>query len=343
MQLRGLIEFSNRCVRQCSYCGLRAPNQRLRRYRMSLDEIKACVGDAVRFGYGTVVLQSGEDPTLPADWVAALVQWVKAETALAVTLSLGERSEEDLAQWRAAGADRYLLRLETSNRRLYERIHPPRLGQAENRLDILRRLRQLGYEVGSGVMIGIPGQTYDDLARDIALFAELDLDMIGCGPYLPHPETPLADPSFRPNHAGEDQVPASELMSYKVIALSRLVCPRANIPSTTALATLNRVSGRELGLARGANVIMPNLTPPQYRALYEIYPNKACVLQTAESCHTCLAARIRAMGRKPGTGRGDSPNYRDRAGEGDSPVVPAERPGQSPSYPETVGDATCPR
>ncbi len=163
-------------------------------------------------------------------------------------------------------------------------------------------------------MIGIPGQTYDDLADDIALFAKLDLDMIGVGPYLCHPDTPLADRMAWPMAADDAQVPATEEMTYKVLALARLVCPRANIPATTALATLNTKNGREWGLVRGANVVMPNLTPPQYRALYEIYPDKACIAETGEACHRCLTGRIEAIGRKPGHGRGDSPNYRKVGG-----------------------------
>jgi biotin synthase len=306
VHLRGLIELSNCCVRLCAYCGLRAPNDGITRYRMSADEILACARQAVGFGYGTVVLQSGEDPGTERAWMADIVRQVKAKTPLAVTLSLGERSDEDLAAWREAGADRYLLRFETGNRELYDRIHPPRPGCRSDRVAILRRLREMGYEVGSGVMIGIPGQSYDDLARDIALFGRLDLDMIGCGPYLVHPDTPLGDPAFLPSLPDGEQVPANEQTTYKVIALSRLVCPRANIPSTTALATLNRQSGRELGLVRGANVIMPNLTPPKYRALYEIYPNKACVYDTADGCFHCLRGRIESLGRRIGSGRGDS-------------------------------------
>ena len=158
-------------------------------------------------------------------------------------------------------------------------------------------------------MIGIPGQTYDDLADDIELFARLDLDMIGVGPYLRHPGTPLANRDAWPDAPDGQQVPASEEMTYKVIALARLACPRANIPATTALATLNRRDGRELGLVRGANVVMPNLTPPRYRALYEIYPDKACIAETGEACHHCLIARIETLGRQPGRGRGDSANY----------------------------------
>jgi biotin synthase len=312
VHLRGLIEFSNHCVRLCAYCGLRAPNDALDRYRMTAGEILQCARDAVAFGYGAVVLQSGEDPGTDTEWMADVVRGIKHDTPLAVTLSLGERSPSDLAAWRRAGADRYLLRFETGNRQLYERIHPPHPGTRSDRLQILATLRALGYEVGSGVMIGIPGQSYEDLARDIELFGELDLDMIGVGPYLIHPHTPLGQTGPRPVLPGDRQVPADELTTYKVIALARLVCPRANIPSTTALATLNRRSGRELGLARGANVIMPNLTPPHYRACYEIYPNKACLRETADACHACLNGRLKAIGRRAGQGRGDSLNYQSR-------------------------------
>jgi biotin synthase len=324
--LRGLIELSNYCVRLCGYCGLRAANRRLQRYRMTADEVMACVGRAVDFGYGTVVLQSGEDPKLTCDEVSALIERIKTETTLAVTLSLGERSDEELAAWREAGADRYLLRFETSNKELYRRIHPPREGETNQperpRLAILEVLRGLGYEVGSGVMIGIPGQTYGDLAADVNLFARLNLDMIGVGPYLEHPETPLAAPEDRPLAPPGEQVPASELMAYKVMALTRLACPRTNIPSTTALAALGGEEGRDLGLVRGANVIMPNLTPPEYRRLYEIYPNKACLSEDADHFARCAAERLQASGRRPGSGRGDSPNYTVRAAD----AHPAESP-----------------
>jgi len=314
VHLRGLVELSNHCVRLCAYCGLRAPHTELKRYRMSDAEIMACARQAVALGYGTVVLQSGEDPGLEAGRMASLVRTIKRDTPLAVTLSLGERTDDELALWREAGADRYLLRFETSNRDLYERIHPPRPGTRSDRLAILGRLRELGYEVGSGVMIGIPGQTYDDLAADIELFGRLDLDMIGVGPCILHPDTPLGDPDFCPVVPNDEQVPADELTTYKVIALTRLVCPRANIPSTTALATINGRQGRELGLERGANVVMPNLTPPKYRALYEIYPNKACIRETADGCYACLRGRIESIGRRVGAGRGDSPNYAVRSG-----------------------------
>jgi len=269
VHLRGLLEISNACVRDCLYCGLRRSNKGLQRYRMTAEEIVAGARQAAAFGYGTVVLQSGEDYGMRAGWLAGVIRRIKCETPLAVTLGLGERPLADLLLWRKAGADRYLLRFETSNRALYDRIHPPLPGRRSDRLAMLRRLRKLGYEIGGGVMIGIPGQTYDDLAGDIETFRDLDLDMIGVGPYLAHPATPLGSEPRQYLAAPGEQVPSTELMTYKVVALARLACPYANIPSTTALATLNRAA-RALGLARGANVVMPNLTPPDYRRLYEI-------------------------------------------------------------------------
>jgi len=300
IHLRGLIEISNHCVRGCAYCGLRAENRGLARYRMTADEVLAAARKAVEFGYGTVVLQSGEDYGLATAWLADVVRQIKAETPLAVTLSLGERPQADLDAWRQAGADRYLLRFETANRALYERIHPALSGRRSDRMAILRALRELGYEVGSGVMVGIPGQTVEDLANDLETFRALDLDMIGLGPYLAHPSTPLGrEPQV-------SEVADSEAMTYKMLALARLMCPRANIPSTTALATVNPEDGREQGLQCGANVVMPNLTPPAYRTLYEIYPGKACVHETAEVCNTCLRRRILSLGRTIGVGRGDA-------------------------------------
>ncbi len=305
VHLRGLIEISNICCRRCAYCGIRVDNPAVERYRLSREEIMNCVREAVAYGYGTAVMQAGEDYGIGREWLAGIIAEIKRTTPLAVTLSLGERPDEDLAAWRAAGADRYLLRFETSDPALYAIIHPPAPGKAPtDRIAILRRLQELGYEAGSGVMIGIPGQSYRSLAHDIATFAALDLDMIGVGPYLPHPETPLGSRAVAPAIDPAEQVPNSEAMTYKVLALTRLACPQANIPSTTALATLNTVSGRELGLQRGANVVMPNLTPPQYRVLYEIYPAKACISETAEQCQRCLEGRIRAIGRQVGQGQG---------------------------------------
>jgi biotin synthase len=309
VHLRGLIELSNYCVRQCGYCGLRFGNKELERYRMSEEEILSCVDEAKAYGYGTVVLQSGEDYGIETEWLARIIRRVKKQTRLAVTLSVGERPDEDLEAWRKAGADRYLLRFETSDKGLYQSIHPSLPGRVSNRLAMLQTLKKMGYEAGSGVMIGIPGQTYASLCQDIDLFRKLNLDMIGVGPYLPHPRTPLGTPLGQGNGRGavpkEEQVPNTEQMSYKVIALTRIVCPEANIPSTTALATINRERGRELGLMRGANVVMPNLTPLPYRAKYEIYPSKACISEIPSECHSCLHDRIGSIGRKVGTGQGD--------------------------------------
>jgi len=301
---RGLIEISNHCTRSCCYCGLRAANAKAQRYRMSDGEIWSAVKQAVAFGYGTVVLQSGEDPGLGTERIAALVRRIKSETVLAVTLSLGEREPEELCAWREAGADRYLLRFETSDARLFRKIHPNLPGKRTDRLALLEILHSLGYEVGSGVMVGIPGQSYRSLTRDLLTFKDLDLDMIGVGPYLPHPDTPLGA-GWQPQdlRAGE-QVPADAEMTCKVLALGRLLCPKSNIPSTTALATIDPEQGRELGLRRGANVVMPNLTPTRYRAAYEIYPGKACIAESATACHGCLERRIRALGRCPGLGPG---------------------------------------
>jgi biotin synthase len=301
VHLRGLVEISNHCVRSCGYCGLNISNLNLPRYRMKAEEILECALKARDFGYGTVVLQAGEDYGLTREWVADVVRRIKGETNLAVTLSLGERSLEDLRAWKQAGADRYLLRFETSDRALYEKIHPSLPNQKRDRMEMLRELSQLGYEVGSGVMIGIPGQTYASLAADIDIFRTLDLDMIGVGPFIPHPQTVLGSAK----EDAPDQVPNTEQMTYKVVALCRLVRPDANIPSTTALATLNKETGRELGLQRGANVVMPNLTPLQYRVCYEIYPDKACINETADSCNQCLAQRILSIGRTLAHGPGN--------------------------------------
>jgi len=304
VHLRGLIEISNHCCRQCGYCGIRAGNHSLERYRMTANEILKCAHQAVRYKYGTVVMQAGEDYGIETEWLTGIVRQIKRETPLAVTLSLGERSDKDLEIWKEAGADRYLLRFETSDQELYELIHPKFAGGFKNRLAVLDMLRKLGYEVGSGVMVGIPGQTYDTLAGDIETFRALDLDMIGVGPYISHPATPLGSGEWIRRVPPADQAPNTELMTYKTVALARLVCPQANIPSTTALATINKANGRELGLTRGANVVMPNLTPVKYRALYEIYPAKVCIDETSGQCRACLYARVQSIGRTVGKGQG---------------------------------------
>lgn len=314
VHLRGLIEISSHCRRQCMYCGLRKANRDLERYRMTREEIEECAWMAVRLGYGTVVIQAGEDDALTAEWIAEIVSWIKSTTPLAVTLSLGERSEEELRQWRRAGADRYLLRFETSDATLFRAIHPGHSPAAPDRLAILRQIKQLGYEAGGGVMVGIPGQSYESLARDVLTFRALDLDMIGIGPYIAHPATPLGSGQLRPPVDPAEQVPANEQMVYKMIALTRILCPAANIPSTTALATMNRTQGRRQGLQVGANVVMPNLTPVRYRPLYQIYPAKACIEESATDCNQCLRGQIRSINRFPGRGAGGRGEFEVDAG-----------------------------
>ena len=304
VHLRGLIEISNFCIRGCAYCGLRANNDAVVRYRMTADEILDAARQAVSFGYGTVVLQGGEDFDLTKELIADIIRRIKSELPLAVTLSLGERTEEELRAWRDAGADRYLLRFETSDLSLFRKIHPSSGSRTCDRIALLKLIKQIGYEAGSGIMVGLPGQTYGSVLNDILLFRELDLDMIGIGPFIPHPETPLGSGSFHPVIDPDEQVPNTELMVYKAVALTRLIRSDANIPATSALATINKRNGRELGLKRGANVFMPNLTPLKYRKHYEIYPAKACIDETGATCNGCLTARIQMIGRHIGRGAG---------------------------------------
>jgi biotin synthase len=305
VHLRGLVEISNYCVRQCRYCGINACSRGITRYRMNRAETIGCIQDIVRFGYGSVVIQSGEDPGLTRDLVSQIVREIKTTTDLAVTLSLGERDDEDLREWKKAGADRYLLRFETSDPELYGRIHPSLPGKISDRFAQLERMRDMGYEIGTGVMVGIPGQSWQTLAQDIDTFRKYDMDMIGVGPFLPSPHTMLGGSEAADFYLDpDDQVPNDELTTLKVVALTRLVCPESNIPSTTALATIDPESGRELGLTRGANVVMPNVTPPHYRVLYEIYPGKACIHETAQVCRNCMERRIQSIGRILGKGPG---------------------------------------
>lgn len=284
VHLRGLIEFSNYCRKNCFYCGIRRGNQKANRYRMALDEILDNVNVAEKLGYKTVVLQSGEDLYYTAAKLAELVSKIKQRSDVAVTLSIGERPYEEYLRMYKAGADRFLIRFETSNRELYKKLHPD--SDYDERMLALKRLKDIGYQVGSGVIIGLPGQTLEDLADDILTFKELELDMVGVGPYICHEDTPLAG---NPNGTVE--------MTYKVVALTRVVTRYANIPATTALATLRQADGRETALQLGANVLMPNVTPVKYRALYELYPAKVCITENAEQCHGCIHGRIFSIGR----------------------------------------------
>jgi biotin synthase len=285
--LRGIIEFSNYCRKNCTYCGLRRGNKKLKRYRMTSAEILAAAHQAHLLGYQTVVLQSGEDPYYSGKKVAGLIREIVG-TGLTVTLSLGERSKEDYAAWREAGAKRYLLRHETANLVLYQRLHPD--GDYNERLKCLSWLKELGYEVGAGSMVGLPGQQPEDLLADLRLLEQVDVEMAGIGPFIPHPDTPLA---------GEKGGTLSDTL--KMLALTRLVMPGINIPATTALGSLHP-RGREMGLECGANVIMPNATPGQYRLLYQLYPDKICLDESPDICRHCIEQKILDLNRETDLG-----------------------------------------
>jgi len=311
VHLRALLEISSHCRRDCAYCGLRASNRNLKRYRMRSRAIIAAAERGAQLGYGTVVLQAGEDLGLRRARISSLIRRIRTETGMAVTLSLGERSAADLAAWREAGALRYLLRFETSDQRLLRSVHPPLRSNHEPhpRLALLSLLRELGYETGGGVMVGLPGQSYGTLADDILTFGSLELDMTGVGPWVPHPDTPLGKTGFPDN---PEQVPNSAEMTLKVIALARLARPTSNIPATTALATVGGENLLAKALSCGANVIMPDMTPPRFREGYSIYPGKSGFFQQAASQDKELKKVIVSIGRTVGVGAGNSPSYEHR-------------------------------
>jgi biotin synthase len=292
VHLRALIEFSNHCRRNCRYCGLRRDRRDLPRYRMAPDEIVLTCGRAADLGYRTVVLQSGEDPWYAAPVLASIVRQIKESCDAAVTLSIGERSEQEYRLLRSAGADRFLLRLETSGLELYEEVHPD--SDWHERLTCLRSLRASGFQVGSGVLIGLPGQTFEMLAQDLLFLQELNLDMVGVGPFIPHPDTPLA----RAEAGGIDLV-------LRFVACLRLLCPRALIPATSALSAL-APDGWERGLAAGADVLMPNVTPARYRELYQLYPGRPSDVEDAASARARVEAMVRGLGRRVSEGPGHS-------------------------------------
>jgi len=289
IHLRGLIEFSNTCRQNCHYCGLRRDNAAVLRYRMEPDAILDLARKAHGYGYKTIVLQSGEDPYYTVDKLRYIIGEIK-KLGLAVTLSIGEKTCEEYRAYKEAGADRYLLRIETTDRSLYEALDP---GMSfENRLRCLRDLKALGYEVGTGCLIGLPGQTLASLAADILFFREIDADMIGVGPFIPNPDTPLA-------HA-----PSGTLaLALKIVALVRLLLPDTNIPATTAMETIDE-NGRIKALQSGANVVMPNVTEGDYRRLYALYPGKICVSDTPAQCRECIGGKIAALGRRVAAGHG---------------------------------------
>jgi len=296
--LRGIVEFSNICANDCLYCGIRASNDGVRRYRMSEDEVLTVARRMDDWHQHTIVLQAGEtDSSAGNDRLEALIGRIKAETPLSVTVSVGNRPRAVYARWRAAGMDRYLLRFETSDAELFARLHPA--CTLAERLACLRDLRDLGVQVGSGFMIGLPGETLETLARNILLCRDLDLDMIGIGPFIAHPATPLADAA---NAYADDPD-----MHFVALAALRIANPDAHIPATTAFdALFPSPSGRDLALQRGANVFMPNSTPGEYRRDYMLYPDKPCVDETGGMCAFCVAGRLEMLGRQIGAGPGHS-------------------------------------
>ncbi|MBU3914671.1 [FeFe] hydrogenase H-cluster radical SAM maturase HydE [bacterium] len=307
VHLRGLVQFSNKCLRKCLYCGLREPNKALLRYRMTEPEIMFCAEKAWREGLGTVVLQSGESDITHAERIGGTIQKIKKRFPVAVTLSLGEQTTDIYKLWKNCGADRYLLRFETSDRNLFHKIHPPLYPAQPDRIEILGQLRGLGYEIGGGIMVGLPGQSLSSIADDIMKFAEMDLDMIGIGPYIPHPDTPLGKNFLATDSTLSERVINDERFVLKVIALSRIVCPQANIPATTALATTQK-NGYKNGLQVGANVIMPDFTPNSYRRYYEIYPSslRAAEADDIRDIQTILKDLGRIHGKGPGNRAGRS-------------------------------------
>jgi len=282
VHLRGLIEFSNICKCQCKYCGLRSANKEVQRYRLSTEEILLTAKNAVKLGYKTIVLQSGEDDYFDTDKMCDIIRKIK-ELGVALTLSVGEKTYDEYKAFKIAGADRYLLRIETTNKNLYKEMHPKAC--YENRVDCLYNLKRLGYETGTGCLVGLPNQTLESLADDILFFKELNADMIGIGPFIPHIHTPL------------NNAPKGDFwLALKVMALTRLNLPDINIPATTAMETINP-KGRIIALQSGANVVMPNVTSLEYRAKYEIYPGKICLNEAPEQCRNCIENKITSIGR----------------------------------------------
>lgn len=305
--LRGLIEISNICRKNCLYCGIRRGNTSVERYSMNEDEIVEAALLAHEWGYGSIVIQSGErnggDFTT---FIEVIIRKINAQTSngLGITLSLGEQSAETYLRWYQAGAHRYLLRIETSDRDLYRTLHPFDHSY-ERRIECLSTLKEIGYQTGTGVMIGLPGQTIEHLAGDIEFFLDIDADMIGMGPYIPHHDTPLGK-SF-PDSGIENGARLD--LSLKMIAATRIALKDVNIASTTALQAIHD-QGREMGILVGANVVMPNITPARYRRDYQLYDNKPCLDEYPSQCSVCIENRIKQIGETVGYHeRGDSPHF----------------------------------
>lgn len=288
VHLRGLIEFSNICRNNCMYCGIRRDNSELKRYRMSKEEIIETAKNAANIGFKTIVMQSGEDLHFSNDVMCEILSEIK-KFDVAITLSLGERTYEDYKLWKEAGADRYLIRIETTDKDLYHKLDPDMTWQ--NRYDCTMWLKELGYELGSGIMIGLPEQTIESIAEDLLFLRDIEVDMAGIGPFIPAPNTPLA------NEKG-----GSLNLALRTMAVMRLLLPDINIPATTAMESLHP-NGRIMALQAGANVVMPNVTSSEYKNLYTLYPNKTKV-DKAQS-NTDIVAKITSIGRKIGKGYGE--------------------------------------
>lgn len=296
VHLRGLIEYSSVCIKNCLYCGLRTGNAQAVRYTMTDEEVLSCAQQAIDLRYGSVAIQCGErSDRLFTDKISHLCKEIKriSEGKLGITLSCGEQAEEVYAQWIEAGAHRYLLRIESSTEELYYKIHPQNgRHDFKTRLRCIETLKKLGYQTGTGVMIGLPFQTKEHLADDLLFFQQMDVAMVGMGPFIPHPDTPLWQ--YR------DAIPPAEerlRLTLKMIAILRLMMPEINMVSATANQTIDP-RGRELAVQAGANVIMPNLSPGDYRKEYLIYPDKPCVTDTAEQCANCLELKMKLIGHE---------------------------------------------
>ena len=292
--LRGLIEFTNICRNDCYYCGIRRSNQKAERYRLSEEQIFQCCEQGYALGFRTFVLQGGEDPNFSDSRMVPLVRTIRQKYPdCAITLSLGERSRESYQALYDAGADRYLLRHETANEEHYRYLHPAELS-LQNRKNCLFALREIGYQVGAGMMIGAPGQTTEHLVEDLRFLQKLRPHMIGIGPFIPHQDTPF--------HAEE---PGTLRDTLHLLAILRLLFPKVLLPATTALGTIHP-QGRELGILAGANVIMPNLSPANVRGKYLLYDGKICTGDEAAECHSCMERRMEKIGYYISADRGDS-------------------------------------
>lgn len=291
--VRGLIEFTNYCKNDCYYCGIRHGNTHAQRYRLSKEQILSCCQEGYLLGFRTFVLQGGEDPYYTDEMICGIVSEIHRQFPdCAITLSIGEKPRESYQAYFDAGADRYLLRHETADEEHYKRLHPDSMS-LRNRKECLFALKEIGYQVGAGFMVGSPWQTTENLIADLRFLQELQPDMIGIGPYINHAETPFAD---KPNGSME--------LTLRMLSILRLMFPYVLLPSTTALGTIHPL-GRELGLKTGGNVVMPNLSPVNVRKLYELYENKICTGEEAAQCRGCLERRVQSVGYEIVTDRGD--------------------------------------